>query len=319
MKKSLRFFTIISLILIIIFNIFKHSLAINDIIHFSSLLFINNIFPSLFPMFLISTMLVDIKIPNLLASVFRGIMNKLFKVKSAGSFVFFMSMITGFPSSAKYINDLLDQGLINDKDAVKILSFTFFSNPLFIVNTVGIMFLNDKKMGYLILLAHVLGNILVGIFFRNYQKSTIINDNTSIYKSLNTFLDNINNTNLFKVLLKGIKESLNTLLSIFGIITTFLIVIVLINENLINNIYLKMIISGILEMTSGLKVLSSLNISNTYKAIISTFFISFGGFCVHAQIMNILQTKKVKYLPFLLARILHAIISVVILLIILYI
>lgn len=317
MKKILRFFTIISLIILIIISIFKYSLTINEAIHFSFLLFINNIFPSLFPMFLISTMLVDIKIPNLLANVFKNFMNKLFRVKGEGSFVFFMSMITGFPSSAKYINDLLKQDLINEKDACKILTFTFFSNPLFIVNSVGAMFLENKKLGYFILIAHILGNIIIGILFKNYQKTVIINNSLSLNNTLNTFLDNINNTNLFKVLLNGIKDALNTLLSIFGIITSFLIITTLLNESLITNSYLKVFLSGLLEMSSGLKMLSLLDLPTTYKALISTFFISFGGLSVHAQIMNILDTKKVKYLPFLFARFLHAIISVIILLIIL--
>ena len=37
--------------------------------------------------------------------------------------------------------------------------------------------------------------------------------------------------------------------------------------------------------------------------------ISFGGLSVHLQVMSILSNTKVKYLPFLFSRIIHAILS----------
>ena len=70
-------------------------------------------------------------------------------------------------------------------------------------------------------------------------------------------------------------------------------------------------------MTTGLKYLSIMNINLKIKLVISGFFLSFGGLSVHSQIMNILEKKKVKYLPFLIARIMHGIISSIIIYIIL--
>ena len=65
-------------------------------------------------------------------------------------------------------------------------------------------------------------------------------------------------------------------------------------------------------MTSGLKYLSLSDFGLTTRLLFSVFFISFGGFSVHFQIMSILNEKKVKYLPFLIARFVHAISSCVI-------
>lgn len=308
MKKKIYPLLYITIIIFIIINIFVNSKIVNEAINLSINMFIANIFPSLFPMFLISSMLVDISLPQVLGNIFKPL-TKVFKIKKEGTFVFFMSMFTGFPSSAKYINDLMDQKLINEEDATKLLTFTFFSNPLFIINTVGIMFLNNKKIGFLILLSHIITNIILGLLFRNYklfqEKNTISNFKSSI-KELSS---NINNTNLFDVILNSIKKSLSTLIMIFGIITFFLILISIINKNLDINIFYKSIISGIFEMTTGLKMISNLNIGINIKAILSCFLISFGGLSVHAQIMNILNKKKVKYLPFLIARIIHAFLS----------
>ena len=90
---------------------------------------------------------------------------------------------------------------------------------------------------------------------------------------------------------------------IFGIIVTFQIIIGI----LPCNVFIK----GVIEMTTGLRAISFYD--DLYlKVFLSTFFISFGGFSVHTQIMNILNKKRVKYLPFLLARIIHGVISALI-------
>ena len=302
MKKKFYSLIVMLCLSFVIMFIFINSSVVNHSIFFSYELFIKNIFPSLFPMFIISYILVEIGISELLGSIFYKVFNKLFLVNSNASFVFFMSMLTGFPSSAKYIDMLMDKKKINSYDASKILTFTFFSNPLFIVNTVGIMFLDNINLGFIILVSHIIGNIIVGILFRGYNKSGIT-EIIDVKKSIKDLVNKINTSNVFNVLLNGIKDAINTMILIFGIIVTFQIIIGILPYN----VFLK----GIIEMTTGLKLISFYD--DLYlKIFLSTFFISFGGFSVHTQIMNILNKKRVKYLPFLLARIIHGIISSVI-------
>ncbi len=301
MKKKIYSLIVLFCLSFVIFFIFTNSSIINDSIFFSYELFIKNIFPSLFPMFIISYILVEIGIPEFLCSIFYKLFNKLFLVKSDASFVFFMSMLTGFPSSAKYIDMLIEKNRIDSHDASKILIFTFFSNPLFIVNTVGIMFLGNINLGFIILVSHITGNILVGLLFRNYNK-TNSTDVIDTRKGIKVLINKINTTSFFSVFLNSIKDAINTMILIFGIIVTFQIIISILPCN--------MFFKGIIEMTTGLRLISIYD--NLYfKVFLSTFFISFGGLCIHTQIMNILNKKGVRYLPFLFARIIHGIISAV--------
>ena len=78
MKKTLHSTIVITLLLILIINIFLRSNIINETIIFATELFIKNIFPSLFPMFIISSMLIDIKLPIILGNILSNIVNKLF-------------------------------------------------------------------------------------------------------------------------------------------------------------------------------------------------------------------------------------------------
>lgn len=299
MKKKINSLTIIILLALIIIYVFTNSKNITTAIFESYELFLKNIFPSLFPMFIISYILVEIKIPEVLGNIFKKPFYKLFKTKKEASFVFFMSMLTGFPSSAKYIESLMNKNLIDEKDANKILQFTFFSNPLFIINTVGIMFLNNIKLGYIILISHITGNIITGLIFRNYNKKEELKEE-NIRQSIRELIIKINTTKFFNVLLNAIKDALSTMILIFGILVTFQIIITMMPKSTI--------IKGLIEMTIGLKYTSLLTNTNL-KIILSTFFLSFGGLCIHTQIMNILNKKRVKYLPFLLARIIHGITS----------
>ena len=93
-------------------------------------------------------------------------MVKLFYLPKEASFAFFTSLISGFPSGSKYVKDLLDKKLISEIDANYLIMFTHYSNPLFIVSTIGIFLLNNIKAGYIILFSHVLSNIIIAFLFR---------------------------------------------------------------------------------------------------------------------------------------------------------
>ena len=71
MKKKIFCFLIVSFLLVITFSIFSYSKEINDTISLSINLFIKNVFPSLFPMFVISNLLVSIKTPKFLGNIFK--------------------------------------------------------------------------------------------------------------------------------------------------------------------------------------------------------------------------------------------------------
>ncbi len=311
MKKNLYSIMLIITILILTINIFIKSNQLTNIIVFSINLFIKNIFPSLFPMFILSSLLIEIQLPKIIGSIFKKPMNYLFKAPSSSSFVFFMSMITGSPNSAKILNDLIEQKEITNKEAEKILLFTYFANPLFVINTVGNNLFKNQNIGITIYVSHILSNIITGIIFRNYNKENSITINQYHLKDT---IKAINNVDIFKELLISIEDSLKIMMNIFGIITFFLIIInVLINKP---DHLVKILITGLFEMTSGLKYLSIMSLNKKIKIIISAFFISFGGLSIHLQIMNILKKRKIKYLPFLMSRIISAIINSLIIIVV---
>lgn len=311
MKKILTTVSILTILLLVVFEILTESASILNAVNFSFNIWKENVFPSLFPFFVLSELLINYGFIELVGEIFKPFMNKVFKVKGVGAFALIMSLISGFPSSAKYIKELYNKKLINEFEATKLLMFTHFSNPLFILGTISLLFLNNKEVGLLILICHYLGNFIIGIIFRNYYPSTEENKNISIKKVLTEISNNRikNNKKFGEIITTALLNSINTLILILGVITMFLVITTIIDNNINLNSFHQSILNGFVEMTQGLKYVSLEEIPLKLKCILSTMIISFGGLSVHMQVISILSDTKINYLPFLTARIIHAIIS----------
>ncbi len=292
MKKIMYLLLFTLLILLILSN----SYDIIENIRFSFSVCVNNVFPSLIPFMILSNIIINYDFIEELSDIFKNIMVKIFKVSKNCSFALIMSMLSGTPSNAKYINDLYTNNLITLSDVKKCLNFCHFTNPIFILGTIGLSFLGNKKIGLVILISHFLSSIILGLL----NKKEDINDLSFIHKKINK-----NFINIFK---DSIKTTIDTLLLILGIITSCIIITCII-DNIISIDMNYKFVYGLLEITQGLKYLSLSNLSIEIKAIISSFIISFGGLCIHAQVFTIIDNKKIRYIPYFLSRLKQAIIS----------
>lgn len=311
MRKIITSILIMCILLFIMFEILTTSESIMETVVFSFGIWKNNIFPSLFPFFVLSEILVNYGFIELVGELFKPIMNKCFKLKGVGAFVFIMSLVSGFPSNAKYVRELCINGLVNEYEGTKLLTFTHFSNPLFILGTISIMFLNNKEVGLLILICHYLGNIIIGLVFRNYYVSELDDSSISLKNAILKMHEKriSNNKSFSEVISSALINGINTLLLIFGVVTLFLVITTIVDNNINLNNYYQSILNGIFEMTQGLKYVSMLSIPLKIKGTLSVMFISFGGISVHMQLVSILSDTNIKYFPFLVARIIHACIS----------
>ena len=104
----------------------------------SSFMFIIKIFPSLFPTMVIGNLLIKNNIELIIPKFIKKIFNKLFNFNDIETSIFIISIFTGTPSNAIYINEYLEKNLITKKEAEALLCTTHFINPLFVVAGVGI-------------------------------------------------------------------------------------------------------------------------------------------------------------------------------------
>ena len=299
MNKKLNSLLISLITLFFLSQFLLNSEILIDTFYQSISLWFYNLLPTIFIFFTITDILNNYHLPYFLEKIFGKIINKIYKLPPSCSFAIFMSMTSGFPGNSKLVKELLDSKIIDSNDATRLLTMTHFSNPLFIIYTVGINFLHNKKIGIIIFIIHFTTNFIIGYIFRNIFNNNEIQKKYSFKNSL-PFISMLKNS---------ISNSINILLNVLGIIIFFSLFTTIINHYLNLNMYSNTFINGLLEITNGLKLLSNLPINTIKKATISTFFISFGGFSIHMQIMSILNNYKINYIIYLISRIIHAALS----------
>ena len=280
-----------------LFEVLSNSNLVIEVVLTSVDIFKNNIFPSLFPFFIISDLLISYNFVEIISPYLNKILTPLFKTDNTSNFIFLMSMLSGFPSNAKIAKSLLEKEVITPKEVEHILCFSHFSNPLFILGTLAI-FLKNKKVCCLILIIHYLSNFIIGIILR--KKTNNSYNNYSLNQEIKP---------LGTILGSAINKAIQALLLILGTLTTFMLLSAIILKNIHIIEPLASIIRGTLEMTQGLKYISILSIPLKSKALFAISFLSFGGLSIHMQVISILNNIDIHYLPYFKARLLHVIIS----------
>ena len=302
MNRNIIKFIVISFSIIFILFLILENNKVLESVNFSISIWKDNLFPTLFPFFVVSNILLSYNFTDIIGKIFNKPFKKLFKLPKECSFVLISSLFSGFPSGSKYTTSLINNKIITKEEGNKLLTFTHYSNPLFIIGFIGSIIFNNKIIGIIILLSHILSGLIVGIIFnyknKNSSNNTIKKENKSI--------------SFGKILSNSIMDSLNTMFLLLGIITIFSLITSLIETIFNLDILTKSIISGILEMTQGIKNINNLDISIYFKIILTTTFISFGGLSVHMQVLAIISETELKYKSFFIARIIHAIIACII-------
>ena len=240
------------------------------------------LFPSIFPLLIISDFALSTNIINLISNSIGYIFKKIFNIPKESAYVLFMSFFTGCPSNAKYIKDLLDNKIIDQNGAIKILSMVQLYNPNLIFTITP--FLNLKSKIFLIF-TNLLCNFIAGFINRKVPCNFFDNSKKRIKFSLTESMSN----------------AVNVLLGVLGAIVTFsaLTSMLKINEPLF---------IGILEITNGI---TKINSSEANALIMISLMLSFGGLSILYQIKGILKEYNLDYTLYYKSRIIHLILFLI--------
>ena len=289
MTKKSNIFFLYFLILIEILILLNSNIVINAV-RSSIKIFLISVFPSLFPTMVIGIMLVKNNVYEIIPKFIKNIFKKVFNYNDYMTSIFIISLITGTPSNALYINEYLDKGLITNNEAESLLSSTHFINPLFVVGMVGNVIFKSTKIGFIILLTLWISNLIKAYITR-----------PRVYKNIDRKSISCNEP-IINSFFASIKQAIYALLTIMGIIILFNMLTILIREILNLSNTLSVIINGILEMTGGVTKISELNINTLLKIIMTYIMLNFGGLSIHMQAFSMLENKKIRYLKYLIFR-----------------
>ena len=102
------------------------------------LLCYNVIIPSLFPFFVLSTLVVELGLVSYLGRLLSPLMRPLFRVPGEGATALALGFVGGYPVGARTTLSLYEKGLCTKTEAERMLAFCNNSGPAFILGVVGI-------------------------------------------------------------------------------------------------------------------------------------------------------------------------------------
>ena len=285
-------------------------------------LWANSVVPSLFPFFVATELLSHTNFTFYLGKILNRFMKPLFNVRGEGSFAFIMGIISGYPVGAKIAANFREKNICSKEECERLLSFTNNSGPLFIIGTVGVVMFGNSTIGFLLLITHILASITVGIVFRFWKyNSKNKYDNTNY--NLNSNID-IKLSELGGIIGNSISSSINTILLIGGFVVLFSVIIsILQNSHLLNifsncinpllnilnipNDFSAGIISGFFELTNGLNIVCNIPQKKlSINIIIASFLLGLGGLSVLLQVWSTISKTDLSIKPYILGKLLHA-------------
>lgn len=284
----------IFLTLTLIIFLFNLDIVINSTLS-ASYLFITKVFVSIFPFIILSDILFYFNYDLFLKKIFGNIISKLFNVSKSTSIIYVLSILTSHPTNSIYIKEMLDRKEIDENDINKILLTTYFPSIAFVIGTIGIGIYHSIKTGIFLYLTILIKNILIGIFLRGKNLSKEIQ---SIKKNNITLQETISNS-----IIKGINISY----TILGNIIIFTIIVNLLNNYLNINSTILSLMSGMLEMTSGIFMISNLNINLSQKILLTSFILNFSGLSIIFQTTSILNKYKINIKKILIIKLIFSI------------
>ncbi len=290
-------------------------------------LWANSVVPSLFPFFVATELLMHTNVVSWLGKFLTPYIKPLFNIKGEGAFAFIMGIISGYPVGAKIATNFRINNICTKEECERLLSFTNNSGPLFIIGTVGISMFKNSAIGLLLFITHILACVTVGFLFRFWKKNK-----TSQFYVTKTDLNleknkNVSLSNLGEILADSITTATSTILLIGGFVVIFSSIISILKStgiinllaifgspifNLINidKSFLPPLISGFLEITNGINIISNIVCKKiSINIIFTSFLLGFGGISVLLQVLSITSKSDLSIKPYIYGKLLHGIIA----------
>lgn len=274
----------------------------------------NVIVPSLFPFFVLSSLVVDLGLAAYLGRALEGLMRPLFRVSGSCAAAVALGFIGGYPVGARTALQLYQQGLCSKPEAERLLAFCNNSGPAFILGVVGAGIFGDSRVGLLLYLTHALAPLLVGLLFRfhggaGYRRAAVSPSKPiqavtlpaaftgAVVRSLQSTLNICAFVVFFSVVLQ--------LLSAFGVFAALADLLALAG---FEPEWARRLVAGLLELSSGVSSLRG-DTHLAGRVSMAAFMLGWAGLSVHCQVLSFLIDSGLSAKTYLAGKLCHGLIA----------
>lgn len=273
----------------------------------------NVIIPSLFPFFVLSSLVVELGLAGYIGRALEGVMRPLFNVPGSCASALALGFIGGYPVGARTAISLYEKGMCSKTEAERLLAFCNNSGPAFILGVVGAGVFADSRMGLLLYLAHAAASVCVGLLFRFYRRGEGCGGRAGRLPI---------ETRCFSAAFTGcVRDSCASTLNICAFVVFFTVVIrmltvsgalpaaaaaagALLEPLGFDQQWGERLLTGLLEVSSGVWSLTGGG-SLSGRLSMAAFMLGWAGLSVHSQVLSFLGGSGLSVRTYLTGKLLH--------------
>ena len=121
------------------------------------------VIPSLFPFFVVISLLLRLGLTDCLQGLCGPVMKPLFHMRGACALPLLAGLLGGYPSGARTAANMYAQGRLTRQEAEVLLGFCDNCGPGFLLGYAGAAVLGDARLGVLLWGVHMLSALLTGL------------------------------------------------------------------------------------------------------------------------------------------------------------
>jgi len=297
-------------------------------------LFLTVVFPSLLPFFILSEVMLGLGVVHFIGVLFEPLMRPLFNVPGEGAFAMSMGLAAGYPMDAVITARFRKMNLCNRVEGERLLAFTNTADPLFIFGAVAVGMFACPALGGALALAHYLSALSVGIVFRFFGRRSAPSGEDKprrgniVARAGKSLLQarREDGRPLGRIVGDAVNDSVRTLLMICGFIMLFSAFVAIsektglsrwlgwpfamifrglgLDASLVNSA-----VAGVFEIDLGTVAASQAVAPFIQRALMAGAVIAWSGLSVHGQVASVIAGTDIRMGPYVLARMLHAILA----------
>lgn len=274
----------------------------------------NVIIPSLFPFFVLSSLVVELGLAGYLGRMLEGVMRPLFNVSGACASAVVLGFVGGYPVGAKTALSLYQNGSCTKTEAERLLAFCNNSGPAFILGVVGAGVFASSKIGVMLYLTHAAASLCIGLLFRFYRSGGKSRPEKRSRTQFQT-------KRLTAALTGSVTGSFLSVLNICAFVVFFTVVIrLLFHSGLLTALanalgvllapvgfsaeWAQWLLAGVIELSSGVTALAGSG-ALAGKLSLAAFMLGWAGVSVHCQVLSFLGDSGLSPRTYLFGKFLH--------------
>ncbi|MCI8539843.1 MAG: sporulation protein [Oscillospiraceae bacterium] len=278
----------------------------------------NVVIPSLFPFFILSSLLVELGLASGLGRALEPIMRPLFGVSGAGASALALGLVGGYPVGARTALELYQTRQCSKEEAERLLCFCNNCGPAFLLGVVGTGVFQDPAAGLLLCAVHMGSALLTGVLFRLLRpigKRQRGAPPPSVVRAASAPA----------AFTSSIKGAFSSTLNICAFVVCFTVLLRLLTATgvlprlaaLLGGLLAPLggspewalrLLGGMLELTTGVTALAGTG-QLAGRMALASFLLGWGGLSVHCQTAALLEGSGLRMGGCLAGKLLHGLLA----------